>query len=45
LSKQLKHDIKTYVGVTTTVHVLDPNSIERTAVGKAKRVIDNRPKG
>ncbi len=45
LGKQLQHDIKSFIGVTTTVHVLDPNSIERTAVGKAKRVIDNRPKG
>jgi phenylacetate-CoA ligase len=45
LGKQLQHDIKSYIGVSTTVHVLGPNSIERTAVGKAKRVIDNRPKG
>jgi phenylacetate-CoA ligase len=45
LGKQLQYDIKSYIGVTTTVDVLRPNSIERTAVGKAKRVIDLRPKG
>ncbi|MGA0608900.1 phenylacetate--CoA ligase PaaK [Caldimonas sp. KR1-144] len=37
--------IKTMVGVSTTVQVLAPESIERTLVGKARRVIDQRPKG
>ena len=36
--------IKTLVGISTTVVVLDPDSIERTLVGKARRVIDNRSK-
>ena len=36
--------IKTLVGISTTVAVLDPDSIERTLVGKARRVIDNRSK-
>lgn len=44
LSKTLQHHIKTMVGVTTSVAVLDPGAIPRTLVGKAKRVIDNRPK-
>ncbi len=44
LAKELQHSIKTYIGTTTSVSVLPPNSIERTAVGKAKRIIDNRPK-
>lgn len=37
--------IKTLVGVSTTVQVLAPEAIERTLVGKARRVIDQRPKG
>ena len=36
--------IKTLVGISTTVVVLDPDSIERTLVGKARRVIDKRSK-
>jgi len=38
----LVHRIKTLVGVSTTVDVLPPNSIERTLVGKARRVVDQR---
>ena len=44
LEGELQHHIKTYVGVTTKVHVLASGKIERSAVGKAKRVIDQRPK-
>jgi phenylacetate-CoA ligase len=44
LSKELQHAIKTYVGITTKVCVLPPDSIERTATGKARRVMDKRPK-
>jgi len=44
LEGELQHHIKTYVGVTTKVHVLPSGKIERSAVGKAKRVIDQRPK-
>ncbi len=40
----LQHHIKASIGVTTKVRILDANSIERSAVGKAKRVIDKRPK-
>ena len=35
--------IKGFVGVTATVRVVDPGTIERSQ-GKAKRVIDRRPK-
>ena len=44
LARELQHAIKTYVGITTKVSVMPPDSIERTATGKAKRVIDQRPK-
>ncbi len=40
----LQHHIKASIGVTTKVRILDANSIERTLVGKAKRVIDKRPR-
>lgn len=43
LSKELKHLIKTHVGISTEVQVKSPFEIERS-VGKAKRVIDLRPK-
>jgi phenylacetate-CoA ligase len=44
LARELEHHIKTFVGVSTTVRVLAPNGIERTLTGKARRVIDARPK-
>jgi phenylacetate-CoA ligase len=40
----LQHRIKTMIGVSTTVSVGAPESIERTLVGKARRVIDKRPR-
>ena len=40
----LQHRIKTMIGVSAQVHVGAPDSIERTLVGKARRVIDQRPK-
>ena len=40
----LQHRIKTLIGISTTVSVGAPESIERTLVGKARRVIDKRPK-
>ncbi len=43
LNKELKHLIKTHVGVTTEVVIKKPFELERS-VGKAKRVIDLRPK-
>jgi phenylacetate-CoA ligase len=40
---KLQHDIKSYIGVSTHVRIADVGSIERS-IGKAKRVIDKRPK-
>ncbi|MBK7262325.1 MAG: phenylacetate--CoA ligase [Rubrivivax sp.] len=44
IARELQHRIKTLIGVSTTVDVGLPDSIERTLVGKARRVIDKRPK-
>jgi phenylacetate-CoA ligase len=38
----VQHRVKTLVGISTQVKVFDPNSIERTQTGKARRVIDTR---
>ncbi len=43
IAQDLQHRIKTLIGVSTTVEIGDPDSIERSA-GKARRVIDQRPK-
>jgi phenylacetate-CoA ligase len=40
----LQHRIKTLIGVSASVVVGAPDSIERTLVGKARRVIDKRPR-
>ncbi|MBC7802272.1 MAG: phenylacetate--CoA ligase [Candidatus Parcubacteria bacterium] len=42
-AQRLQHAIKSYAGVTTDVKVVAAASIERS-IGKAKRVIDKRPK-
>ena len=44
-SQWLQQRIKTLIGVSASVVVGPPDSIERTLVGKARRVIDKRPKG
>jgi len=44
IGAEVKHHIKALVGVTADVHVVEPDKVERTLVGKAKRVIDRRPK-
>ncbi|MCA1857938.1 phenylacetate--CoA ligase [Massilia oculi] len=44
LCRELQHRIKTNVGVTTRVTLKLPGGIERTLTGKARRVVDNRPK-
>ncbi|MFO1414070.1 MAG: phenylacetate--CoA ligase PaaK [Burkholderiales bacterium] len=44
IAKELAHHIKTMIGVTAHVNVLQPDEIPRTLVGKAKRVIDQRQK-
>jgi len=40
---RLRHEIKSYVGVTADVRIVPISAIERS-IGKAKRVIDNRPR-
>jgi phenylacetate-CoA ligase len=45
VAHELQHNIKSYIGVSSQVEVLEPFAIERVTVGKAKRVIDKRPKG
>ncbi len=44
IAKSLQHRIKTLIGVSTKVIIGQPDSIERTLVGKARRVVDKRPK-
>ena len=44
IARDVARNIKTFVGVTARIHVVDPDSIERVVVGKAKRVVDKRPK-
>jgi phenylacetate-CoA ligase len=39
---QLEQMIKSYIGISCTVTVLSPNGVERTQVGKARRVVDKR---
>ncbi len=42
ISAELQQQIKAFVGVTVTVKVLAPKSIERSGTGKACRVVDKR---
>jgi phenylacetate-CoA ligase len=42
MSDWVQQRIKAMVGISTTVSVLPPDSIERTLVGKARRVVDSR---
>jgi phenylacetate-CoA ligase len=42
-ARTLEHNIKAYIGVTATVRLALPGGIERS-VGKAKRILDKRPK-
>jgi phenylacetate-CoA ligase len=44
VGRELQQRIKTLIGVSTRVSVGAPDSIERTLVGKARRVVDKRPK-
>ena len=44
IGRELQHRIKTLIGVSTRVDVGLPDAIERTLVGKARRVIDQRPR-
>ena len=44
IASELQHRIKTLVGVSTLVSVMEFDTIPRTQVGKARRVLDERPK-
>jgi phenylacetate-CoA ligase len=44
LVRELQHRIKTYIGVSTGVTLLPAQGIERSLTGKARRVLDKRPK-
>jgi phenylacetate-CoA ligase len=44
IGRALEQRIKSLVGVSATVAVELPDAIERTLVGKARRVIDRRPR-
>jgi phenylacetate-CoA ligase len=44
LAGELAHDIKVLIGVSAAVEVLLPFALERVTLGKAKRVLDRRPK-
>jgi phenylacetate-CoA ligase len=43
-ARALQQHIKSYIGVTASVVMCDPGTVERS-VGKAKRVIDRRAAG
>lgn len=44
IAQWVQQRVKTLVGISTTVVVQPPESLERTLTGKARRVIDERPK-
>lgn len=43
LAKELQHRIKTIIGISTKVSVMDFGTLPRTQTGKARRVWDHRP--
>jgi phenylacetate-CoA ligase len=44
VERRAEHQIKVFAGVTTKVRAVEPGTLERSQ-GKAKRVVDLRPKG
>jgi phenylacetate-CoA ligase len=42
-ARKLEHNVKAYIGVSATVRLALPMGLERS-IGKAKRIIDRRPK-
>ena len=42
IAKELRHAIKSFVGVSASVRVLEAGQVERSVTGKARRVIDQR---
>jgi phenylacetate-CoA ligase len=43
-ARELAHHVKSVIGVTVGVRVVEPGGVERSQ-GKAKRIVDLRPKG
>ncbi|MDA0191015.1 MAG: phenylacetate--CoA ligase, partial [Proteobacteria bacterium] len=43
VARDLQHHIKSYIGISTSVRIAEIGGIERS-VGKARRVIDKRPR-
>jgi phenylacetate-CoA ligase len=43
IKREIQKNIKDIIGVNTDITLVPPSSIQRSE-GKAKRVIDNRPK-
>jgi phenylacetate-CoA ligase len=44
IARELQHHIKTIIGISTKVNVMEFEAIPRTLTGNARRVIDQRPK-
>ena len=44
IGRDVQHHIKSMIGVNAKIHVVDPGTVERVIVGKARRVIDKRSK-
>ena len=44
LGQDLRHRVKSRTGVSCEIHVVPEGAIERTVVGKTRRVIDTRPR-
>jgi phenylacetate-CoA ligase len=44
MAKQVRKRIKDVIGVSCAVEVVEPGGIERSSSGKARRLVDNRPK-
>ncbi len=44
ISKRLQHHIKTNIGISTKVSVMQYGTLPRSLTGKARRVFDERPK-
>jgi phenylacetate-CoA ligase len=42
-AERVAHHIKNTIGITTTIKVVPPDTLERS-LGKAKRVYDKRPR-
>lgn len=44
IGQEVRHQVKVLIGISAEINVLETEQIERTVVGKARRVIDKRPK-